>query len=174
MRRVVMKDGAVARLREKGAAKRATETLQIGGVEFVLVPKADRPKQAARGAGSASTVGEARGRVSGTGRRLFDARRHAGLTQTDLAKRLGKSQAFVSMAESGRAVVGDRYVQAVLAACGFPPTWGAPKPHKLRKRHDELEASEIAGFDPETLQAVRKGSRRDKQLAKQYVWWKNY
>lgn len=87
---------------------------------------------------------------------------------------MGKSQAFVSMAESGRAVVGDRYVQAVLAACGLPPTWGAPKAHRVRKRHDELEASEIAGFDPETMQAVRKGSRRDKQLAKQYVWWKNY
>jgi hypothetical protein len=89
-----------------------------------------------------------------------------------LAKRLAKSQAFVSMAESGRAVVGDRYVHAVLAACGLPPTWGAPK--RRRKRHDELEASEIAGFDPETMRAVRKGSRRDKQLAKQYVWWKNY
>jgi hypothetical protein len=87
---------------------------------------------------------------------------------------MGKSQAFVSMAESGRAVVGDRYVHSVLAACGLPPTWGAPKAHRVRKRHDELEASEIAGFDPETMQAVRKGSRRDKQLAKQYVWWKNY
>jgi hypothetical protein len=77
------------------------------------------------------------------------------------------------MAESGRTVVGERYVQAVLAACGLPVTWGAPKLNGARKRHDQLEASEIAGFDPETMHAVRKGSRRDKQLAKQYVWWKN-
>jgi hypothetical protein len=78
------------------------------------------------------------------------------------------------MAESGRASVGERYVQAVLAACELPSAWGAPKPQLVRKRHDQLEAHEIAGFDPETLHAVRKGSRRDKQLAKQYVWWKNY
>jgi transcriptional regulator with XRE-family HTH domain len=137
---------------------------------------AGQTRAVARGVGPAS--GEVRGEVrldgSGAARRLFDARRHAGLTQMALAQRLGKSQAFVSMAESGRAVVGDRYVQAVLAACGLPPSWGAPQPQHLRKRHDQLQADEIAGFDPETLHAVRKGSRRDKELAKQYVWWKNY
>ena len=37
----------------------------------------------------------------------------------DLAKRLKKSHAFVSGAESGTSRVGERYVKAVMAACGL-------------------------------------------------------
>jgi transcriptional regulator with XRE-family HTH domain len=50
-------------------------------------------------------------------------REAAGLTQVELAKKLKKSQAFVSGAESGSSRVGERYVLAVMAACGLPEDW---------------------------------------------------
>jgi transcriptional regulator with XRE-family HTH domain len=50
-------------------------------------------------------------------------REAAGLTQVELSKRLKKSQAFVSGAESGASRVGERYVIAVLKACGLPEDW---------------------------------------------------
>jgi hypothetical protein len=88
MARAAVKKGGVMRLPAKNvtkeAAKRVTETLRIGGVEFVLVPKADLPVRAARGSGRVSTAGEVRVDASHPGRRLFDARRHVGLTQTEL------------------------------------------------------------------------------------------
>ncbi len=161
-------------------AQGVVATFKIGGVDFVLVSKEDYlgtrgqpPAVSTRGPSSVASNQDAGRQSSVVTRRLFDARRQAGLSQAGLAKRLGKSQAFVSLSESGRAVVGDRYLHAVLQACGLSPSWGAVKPKRVRKTHDQLEASEIAGFDPETLHAVQKGSKRDKELAKKYVWWMN-
>ena len=156
-------------------------TFKLDGVDFVLVSKADylgaRGEQPLGVAPTEPSVSSSKGpatQSSLVSRRLFDARRHAGLSQAGLAKRLGKSQPFVSLAESGRAIVGERYVHAVLEACGLPTSWGAAKQKRPRKKtHDQLEASEIAGFDPETMHAVERGSKRDKELAKKYVWWMN-
>lgn len=109
-----------------------------------------------------------------TSQRLFAARRAAGLTQATLAERLGKSQTFVSLAEAGAANVGERYVKDVLSACKLPAGWGAPKkPRRVRKTPEQLEPHEIAGFDPETMRAVERGSKRDKELSRKYVWWNN-
>jgi transcriptional regulator with XRE-family HTH domain len=101
--------------------------------------------------------------------RVRRARKKAGLTQLALAKLIGRSQTLVSQAETGAARVGVRYVRLVLAACDLPRNWGSPK----RGGHD-LAPHEIAGLDPDTLEPVRKGSRRDRELGEKFVWWNNY
>jgi len=58
-------------------------------------------------------------------RRLKAMRLKAGLTQVELAQRLGCSQALVSMAEKGRAWVGADWEERVGRACR---TAGAPAP----------------------------------------------
>ncbi|HKY38339.1 MAG TPA: helix-turn-helix transcriptional regulator [Polyangiaceae bacterium] len=103
--------------------------------------------------------------------RVRKARKKARLTQAQLAKRIGRSQTLVSLVETGAARVGARYVRLVLAACDLPRNWGALS---KRRRSEDLEAHEIAGFDPETLEAVQKGSRRDRELGEKYVWWNNH
>jgi ribosome-binding protein aMBF1 (putative translation factor) len=57
------------------------------------------------------------------GEGLRRARETAGLTQAELAKRLGIKQPVVSRAESGTGRVGERYVARVLKACGLPKDW---------------------------------------------------
>ena len=54
---------------------------------------------------------------------LRAAREHAGLSQPELAKKLRKSASMVAGVETGRVRVGERYVRAVLKACGLPPAW---------------------------------------------------
>ena len=51
------------------------------------------------------------------GKSLRDARTKAGLTQAELAAKLGKSQSLVARAESGDMVVGEKYMDAALKAC---------------------------------------------------------
>jgi hypothetical protein len=55
--------------------------------------------------------------------RLRAARRQAGLTQVQLAERMGRSQALVSLAERGALRIGTPYLHAVLEACGLPSDW---------------------------------------------------
>jgi transcriptional regulator with XRE-family HTH domain len=119
----------------------------------------------------------ARGEVAtgaevGTARsRVRNARRQAGLTQVELARRLGKSQTFVSQAEAGLSRIGDRYVQAVLEACGLAADWGAPKRNDALLEGWDIPPEHRAGLDPETLEPVRRGSERDQELRQKYVWW---
>jgi len=63
------------------------------------------------------------GKLALRGACLLAARRAAGLTQAQLAKRLGKSQALVSLAERGRTWTGTPYRLEVLKACGLPEDW---------------------------------------------------
>jgi hypothetical protein len=82
----------------------------------------------------------------------------------------------VSHAESGSARVGDRYISSVLAACRLEPNWGLPAAvasSEVERSGWELRTSEIAGLDPETLEPVRRGSERDLELARRFVWWGN-
>ena len=65
-------------------------------------------------------------------RTLRAAREAAGLTQAELAHKLGKAQPMVTGAETGAARVGERYVAAVLKACGLPPDWKAPRTRKRK------------------------------------------
>ena len=55
--------------------------------------------------------------------RLRAARRQAGFTQAQLAERMGRSQALVSLAERGALRIGTPYLRAVLEACGLPGDW---------------------------------------------------
>jgi DNA-binding XRE family transcriptional regulator len=55
--------------------------------------------------------------------RLCAARRSAGLTQAQLAERMGRSQTLVSLAERGALRIGTPYLRAVLDACGLPVDW---------------------------------------------------
>lgn len=64
--------------------------------------------------------------LASLGRDLKAAREHAGLSQAQLAKRLGKTQTTVSKSEAGKIQVSEAYVRAVLKACKLPATWKAP------------------------------------------------
>jgi len=62
------------------------------------------------------------------------AREHAGFTQAELAKKMGKSQTMVSQAESGAARISERYVTSVLKACGLPKDWVPKAKKRTNKR----------------------------------------
>lgn len=142
-------------------------SIRIGGVDFVLVP-------CVRGARD-GPLGAAPGRgADATRRRLWEARRQARLTQAQLAKRLGRSQAMVSLAELGKCHVGERYVNQVLEACELPAGWGVPKESSEAPSAWDLDPRDMAGIDPETLVPVRRGSERDLELRRTFVWWEGY
>jgi transcriptional regulator with XRE-family HTH domain len=140
-------------------------SVRIGGVDFSLVPT---DKHVGVGSGR-----EGAG-AKGVTRRLWDARREARLTQAQLAQRLGLSQAMVSQAESGRDVVGERYLRRVLEACELPSNWGMEKGAAPVAGEQELDPSEIAGLDPQTCELVRRGSERDLELGRIFAWWDNF
>ena len=54
---------------------------------------------------------------------LRKARESARLTQSQLAKRIKRSQALVARAELGNIATSGAYVAKVLSACGLPPDW---------------------------------------------------
>jgi ribosome-binding protein aMBF1 (putative translation factor) len=107
-------------------------TLTIRGVQYVILPKVEylQVRDSASPKGAADAHAFVRESIAGD---LRAARDQARLTQTDLARRLGKSQTLVSQAESGVARVSERYVRAVLKACGLPPGWTGPSA-KTRRR----------------------------------------
>jgi ribosome-binding protein aMBF1 (putative translation factor) len=99
------------------------QTFRVGKEEFVILPRADYLKlrqQAGVPKGAVDAHEFMRTALATT---LRKAREHAKLTQADLAERMGKSQTMVSQAESGAARVSERYVRAVLEACGLPEDW---------------------------------------------------
>jgi ribosome-binding protein aMBF1 (putative translation factor) len=101
-------------------------TLVVDGVEYVVIPKAEYLR--ARGKQPPPDMVDAHALVRGSiATDLRAAREHARLTQIDLAKKMGKSQTMVSQAESGTARVSERYVRAVLKACGLPADWSSPR-----------------------------------------------
>lgn len=114
--------------------KRAAEpvgTLTIGGVEYVVVPRADYLKHAGTlPRGSVEAHRYVRASIADG---LRAAREHAGLTQGQLAEKLGKSQTMVSLSEAGRERVGEKYVATVLKACGLPKDWMPGKTSRRRR-----------------------------------------
>jgi hypothetical protein len=95
--------------------------MTIDGARYVAIPEAEY--RILRGEEASLEDGVAWARKE-LGRTLRRAREHAGLTQGELAKRMRKSQSMVSRAEAGDVSVADRYVAAVLKACGLPKDWG--------------------------------------------------
>jgi ribosome-binding protein aMBF1 (putative translation factor) len=97
-----------------------TATIMIHGEAFVVIPKTEYDRL--RGVPEGSV--EARPFMAKViGDDLRKMREAAGLTQVELAKRLKRSQGFVAGAETGASRVGERYIQAVLKACGLPEDW---------------------------------------------------
>ena len=102
-----------------------TGQLIIDGEEFIVIRKADY--EALAGGNSNKKTAPALPFVLGAlGRNLKAARDHAGLTQEELAKKLGKAQTTVSGSESGKIRVSEKYVAKVLKVCGLPLDWRAP------------------------------------------------
>jgi ribosome-binding protein aMBF1 (putative translation factor) len=109
-----------------------TTELKLDGKEYVILPKAEylRLRSGDIPPKTADAVEYARASI---GDALKAAREHAGLTQVELAEKLGKSQTMVARAEGGQLSVGERYVAAVLKACGLPKDW-KPKARGDRRR----------------------------------------
>jgi ribosome-binding protein aMBF1 (putative translation factor) len=103
-----------------------TTEVKLDGKTYVILPKAEylRLRRGDTPAGTVDAVEYAR---KGVAADLRVAREEAGLTQAELAEKLGKSQTMVSQAESGNVSVGERYVASVLKACRLPKDW---KPRK--------------------------------------------
>jgi len=96
-------------------------TITLDGRDYVLVPAEEY--RSFQTSGAAPTVDAlAYGRAA-LARTLRAARTTAGLSQEKLAHLLGKSQPMVARAEQGDMQVGERYVSAVLKACGLPADW---------------------------------------------------
>jgi transcriptional regulator with XRE-family HTH domain len=96
--------------------------------DFVLLPKSEY-QVLARGLSRGAVEAGPYMRAS-IGRGLVQARKAAGLTQGDLAKRLNVSQSMVSQAEQGKIRVGERYTASVLKASGLPEDWTPPRGNK--------------------------------------------
>jgi mRNA interferase RelE/StbE len=117
------------------------KTMTLDGRDYVLVPISEyRAMQVAGIAPAVDAIAHARASIGHT---LRAAREAAGLTQAALAKRLRKSQPLIARAESGDMSVGERYVAAVLRACGLPETWkpgGGAQSRSAGRRRPPKEA----------------------------------
>jgi transcriptional regulator with XRE-family HTH domain len=95
-------------------------------------------------------------RSLGSGRLIRDARRLAGLTQAELAARLGTAQSAVSNWERGRDTPRVDTLARVLEACGF-------EVDMTFRRHDDVDRAQIrqnlALTPTERLESVRNVSR---------------
>jgi len=98
-------------------------SFKIGSKEYVVVPRAEYLRMGGIPEGSVDAVEFANAAIAAD---LRAAREKAGLSQPELAKKLRKSPSMVSGVEAGRVRVGERYVAAVLKACGLPKDWKAP------------------------------------------------
>ena len=99
--------------------------LNIDGKEYVVLPKAEYQRLTGGDAGDELIDAKAFTR-SAIASSLRKAREHAGLSQTELAKKLRVSQPMVSAVEAGRTQVSEKYALRVLKACKLPPKWVAP------------------------------------------------
>jgi ribosome-binding protein aMBF1 (putative translation factor) len=110
----------------------AAGTLTVDGVEYVVIPKAEYLRMLDKKVATGAVDARAFVRQS-IGADLRAAREAAELTQAQLAEKMGKSQTLVSQAESGTARVSERYVRAVLEACGLPEDWSGQKKKHARR-----------------------------------------
>ena len=100
------------------------QTIKLGRIEYVVLPKAEYLRLRGLPPGTVDAVDFADRTIAAN---LKRARESAGLTQEELAAKLGKSQTMVSGAESGRIRAGERYIASVLKACGLPQDWPAKR-----------------------------------------------
>jgi DNA-binding transcriptional regulator YiaG len=97
-----------------------TITLTIDGEEYVAIPKAKYLEIQGLPPGTVDAIAYAQQSLA---RDLVEARETAGMSQTEVAKKLKVSQSMVASAEAGRTKVSERYMARVLKACGLPKNW---------------------------------------------------
>lgn len=108
--------------------------MRIGHEEYVVLPRAEYLRLVRREpSDDGDTVEAMPALLASLGRDLRAAREHAGLTQRELAAKLGKAQTTVSQSEKGAIRVSDDYVAALLRACELPKDWPA-EPRAKTKR----------------------------------------
>lgn len=109
-----------------------TTELKLDGKLYVILPKAEylRLRHGDTPPNTVDAIEFARNTI---GADLRAAREAASITQAQLAEKLDKSQTMVSQAEAGHVSVGERYVAAVLKACGLPKDWKPGAPRARRK-----------------------------------------
>jgi ribosome-binding protein aMBF1 (putative translation factor) len=107
-----------------------TVQLTIEGLEYVAIPRADY----LRLVDSDEPVEAVPFTLGALGRNLKAAREHAGFSQAQLAKKLGKAQTTVSGSENGKVQVSEKYVAKVLKVCGLPEDWKASQPVTPKRR----------------------------------------
>jgi transcriptional regulator with XRE-family HTH domain len=118
------------------------QTVKLGNSEYVILPKAEY-LQLQKSAGAPPDAVDAVAYASGSlAQPLTAARQQAGLTQAELAKRLGKSQPLISGTENGSVSISERYVSAVLKACGLPSDWKGPARQKSAPQGSEEPRSD--------------------------------
>jgi ribosome-binding protein aMBF1 (putative translation factor) len=101
-------------------------TFRLGGDDFVILSKADyRWLLSDRRGPPPGSVDALVYATQSLAANLKKAREAGGLTQAELAAKLDVGQSAVSMAERAKMRVGERYVRAVLKACGLPQNWTA-------------------------------------------------
>lgn len=100
------------------------QVIKLGTAEYVIIPKSDYDRLTGSAKIPEGYVDLKASLTKSIAADLKAAREHAGLTQTQLAEKIGKSQPMVSGAEKGTVAVADRYIKLVFEACGLPEDWG--------------------------------------------------
>ena len=98
----------------------SVQFVEVEGVEYAILPRAELERLTRNGDGLTDAREYTRQLIAHDLRR---AREVAGLTQAELAERIGRSRSMVAGAERGHQRVGAPYVARVLKACGLPKDW---------------------------------------------------
>lgn len=114
----------------------ADEPVVLPKDEYEALAKAKRPK-------TVDAVAYGRAALA---RDILAARKAAKLTQAELAKRMNVSQSMVSQAEKNKTAVGERYVVALLKACGLPENWSAQAASQETRDLQEVERALTRAF----------------------------
>ena len=112
--------------------------------EYVVLPK-DEYEALAKAKRPTTVDAVAYGRAA-LARDILAARKAAKLTQAELAKRMNVSQSMVSQAEKNKTAVGERYVVALLKACGLPDNWSAQAASQEARDFQEVERTIARAF----------------------------
>jgi ribosome-binding protein aMBF1 (putative translation factor) len=107
--------------------------MTIAGREYIAVPRVEFERLTNGAEATSGNVDALPYAMASLARDLLAARKAGGLTQVQLAEKMGKSQSTVAMAEAGKMRVSVLYVERVLKACGLPKDW-APKKNSCSKR----------------------------------------
>lgn len=75
--------------------------------------------------------------------RLAEVRKHAGLSQAEMAEQLGLSRNFISLMENGNRIPSDRTVSDICREFGVNRVWletGVGEPFQQKDKREELKA----------------------------------